>query len=77
MEGVPVIVHVWLIYKDGEDRVYTTTIKPSDWSLLSYKDQGFKVYRAEVDLPIDQETPVVRASGENVTRQDAPEPSGG
>lgn len=56
------IVNVWLIYKDGEDRVYTTAVKPSDWSLSSYRTQGFRVYRAEVDLPVDEETPVVKPS---------------
>jgi hypothetical protein len=53
------IVNVWLIYKAGEPRVYSWTVEPSREQKTAFLQQGFTIFRANIDLPIDLETPVV------------------
>lgn len=49
-------VMVWLMHKAGEPRTYTTTVRPSDELLNSWKSQGFEVFRASIYLPVDGKT---------------------
>ena len=55
------IVSVWLVYKQGEPRVYTWTFLPSEDQLAIFRKDGFRIYRAELDVPVDVETTVVGA----------------
>jgi hypothetical protein len=49
-------VNVWLVYKDGEDRTYTWTTKPHEDNLARWRQQGYQVFRAEIKLPLDEDT---------------------
>lgn len=53
------IVNVWLIYKTGEDRVYTRTTEPDEAQKSAYRHNGFQIFRASVLLPVDNGTPSV------------------
>lgn len=55
------IVNVWLVYKRGEPRVYTWTFLPAEDQVAIFRKDGFKIFRAEVDLPVDDETIVIEA----------------
>jgi hypothetical protein len=50
-----VIINVWLIYKKGEPRTYTTTVQPDEERAKAYRSQGFSIYRAEVNLPVSDD----------------------
>lgn len=49
-------VNVWLFYKEGEDRVYTSTVQPPEDRADRLRQEGFHLYRAEVRLPVDEGT---------------------
>jgi hypothetical protein len=52
------MVHVWLAYKKGEDRVYTRTTEPPDDLVKKWQGEGFKVYYTPIFLPTEDATPV-------------------
>jgi hypothetical protein len=54
-------VNVWLFYKAGEDRTYARTTPPPEWQMGQFKNDGFRVFRAEVDLPVDEQSEPVQA----------------
>ncbi len=56
--GCSLIVNVWLIYKAGEPRVYTSTYRPADDQVACFERDGFKLFRAEVNLPVDDALPI-------------------
>ncbi len=55
------LINVWLIYKQGEDRVYTSTRQPAQDQVQAFRRDGFQLYRAEVQLPVDVSTTKVEA----------------
>lgn len=55
------IVNVWLIYGADGDRVYARTTQPADDQVEVLKKMGFQLFRAEINLPLDQGTPVLPA----------------
>ena len=50
------MVSIWLIYKKGEPRVYTTSLQPPDDQADRFRKDGFKIYRAEVWVPTEDDT---------------------
>lgn len=49
-------VNVWLIYKKGEDRVYTRTTEPPDDLAEGWRREGFRIYRGVLLLPLADDT---------------------
>ena len=45
------IIPVWLIYKKGEPRIYTSSVCPPDDRVERWRKEGFSIYRAEVLIP--------------------------
>jgi hypothetical protein len=54
------IVNIWLMYKAGEPRTYTRCTSPSELEKKRFINQGFQIFRAEVDLPVDKNTEAVK-----------------
>lgn len=52
------MVQVWLIYKKGEPRVYTRTTEPDEFLAKEWKRQGFKLYRGNMFIPEEDNTPL-------------------
>jgi len=71
-----VIVNVWLVYKAGEPRVYTWTFLPSEDQLAIFRKDGFKIYRAELDVPVDGDTVVVSGKAQLVVEKSVVVPFG-
>jgi hypothetical protein len=47
---------VWLIYRAGADRVFTSTVQPTVEQRAAYRRDGFDLFRAQVYLPVDGAT---------------------
>lgn len=62
------IVNVWLIYKPGEPRVYTVAYQPAQDQLKCFERDGFRIFCAEIDLPVDGVEPF------SVTAKEQPRP---
>lgn len=51
------MIHVWLIYKKGEPRVYTRTTEPPEDLADKWRSEGFRIYRGDFVLPEEDDTP--------------------
>jgi hypothetical protein len=55
------MINIWIIYRADSDRPYTRTVQPSESQVAAYRKEGFEIFRAQVNLPVDTET-VIAAS---------------
>lgn len=60
------LVNVWLVHKRGEPRIYTWTFLPTEDQLAIFRKDGFKIFRAEIELPVDEDTDVITAYAQMV-----------
>jgi hypothetical protein len=71
-----VTVNIWLIIKKGEPRIYTTTVQPDEERLAAWRREGFKILRAQTELPQGWDDPDavvnVQAVPEGLLRVDSP-----
>lgn len=56
------IVNVWLVYKRGEPRTYTWTTLPSEDQIRIFRKDGFQIFKAEIELPVADDSPVAQAT---------------
>jgi hypothetical protein len=48
------MINIWVIYRADGDRPYTRTTQPSDSQMAAYRKEGFEIFRAQVNLPVDE-----------------------